>query len=203
MLHWYPANQTTEFAVPTGPSDAMGLVFDGANVWVVNVGTNQVTKLRASDGTNLGSFRVGNDPDAVAFDGSAIWVTNRVDNTVTKLQASNGVRLGTFAVGQHPWGIAFDGANIWVANEGSGVTKLRASEGFSNAGVAFDGANIWVANQDMGTITKLRASDGTNLGTFPLFFFCGGGFGSTPTAIVFDGANIWADDTCTPGLAKF
>ena len=31
-------------------------------------------------------------------------------------------------------------------------------------GVAFDGANIWVANHGDATVTKLRASDGTNLG---------------------------------------
>ena len=31
-------------------------------------------------------------------------------------------------------------------------------------GMAFDGANIWVANSVGGTVTKLRASDGANLG---------------------------------------
>ena len=32
-------------------------------------------------------------------------------------------------------------------------------------GIAFDGANIWAAN-DTGTVTKLRASDGSTLGTY-------------------------------------
>jgi DNA-binding beta-propeller fold protein YncE len=50
-------------------------------------------------------------------------------------------------------------------------------------GVACDGANIWVANGTADTVTKLRASDGATLGTFPV--------GSLPRAVAFDGANIW------------
>jgi hypothetical protein len=49
-------------------------------------------------------------------------------------------------------------------------------------GIAFDGANIWTANSE-GTVTKLRASDGASLGTFPA--------GNAPTGIAFDGANMW------------
>jgi len=33
-------------------------------------------------------------------------------------------------------------------------------------GVAFDGANIWVTNLSSANVSKLRASDGTALGTF-------------------------------------
>jgi DNA-binding beta-propeller fold protein YncE len=35
-----------------------------------------VTKLRASDGTVLGTFAVGSNPVGVAFDGANIWVGN-------------------------------------------------------------------------------------------------------------------------------
>src|SRR5579862_528179 len=50
-------------------------------------------------------------------------------------------------------------------------------------GIAFDGANIWTANRGSGTVTKLRASDGSLLGTFntPL----------EPYGIAFDGTDIW------------
>src|SRR5437764_13368773 len=33
-----------------------GLAFDGANIWVVNEGDNDVMKLRATDGALLGNF---------------------------------------------------------------------------------------------------------------------------------------------------
>jgi len=47
--------------------------------------SNNVTKLRASDGTTLGTLPVGNFPDAIVFDGANIWVANAGSNTVSKL----------------------------------------------------------------------------------------------------------------------
>jgi DNA-binding beta-propeller fold protein YncE len=44
-----------------------------------------VTKLRASDGTLIGTYSVGVGPVNIAFDGANIWVTNLSSNTVTKL----------------------------------------------------------------------------------------------------------------------
>jgi len=52
-----------------------------------------VSKLRASDGTLLGTFKVGNTPYGMTFDGANMWVTNSGDNTVTKLRASDGKNL--------------------------------------------------------------------------------------------------------------
>jgi YVTN family beta-propeller protein len=81
-LHWYKANLTTAFGVGTRP---LGVAFDGANIWVTNTGSNTVTKLRASDGTVLGTFGVGTNPSGLAFDGANIWVANHDSNTVSKL----------------------------------------------------------------------------------------------------------------------
>src|ERR1700693_4629876 len=127
ILHWYEANVTTQFPVGSGP---VAVAFDGASIWVANINGSNVTKLRASDGADLGTFTVGTGPTALAFDGANIWVVNSDGNTVTKLRASDGTTLGTFAVGSSPTGAAFDGANIWVTNfHGNSVTKLRASDG--------------------------------------------------------------------------
>src|SRR5439155_10853302 len=57
------------------------------------------------------------------------------------------------------------------------------SVGKSPIGIAFDGADVWVSNQYGASVTELRASDGTKLGTFSV--------GSGPTGVAFDGANIW------------
>ena len=43
-------------------SEPYGIAFDGANIWVANYGSNNVTKLRASDGAVLGTFAVGTNP---------------------------------------------------------------------------------------------------------------------------------------------
>ena len=52
--------------------------------------------------------------------------------------------------------------------------------------LAFDGENIWVTNNNIAdsTVTKLRASDGALLGTFPVV-------GAGASGITFDGENIW------------
>jgi hypothetical protein len=187
LLQWYRQD------FPVG-SNAWGVAFDGANIWVTNRDSSNVTKLRASDGVNLGTLAVGRRPTGVAFDGANIWVANYGDSNVTKLRASDGVNLGTFPMGGGScWGVAFDGANIWVANrESNTVTKLRASDGvnlgsfpvgaFPQA-VAFDGTNIWVANSGGSNVSKLRASDGANLATVST--------GVNPEGVAYDGVNIW------------
>jgi DNA-binding beta-propeller fold protein YncE len=70
LLHWYQANLVTQFPAGTGP---YGVVFDGANIWVANNGSNKVTKIRPSDGATLGSFATGGtNPLAVAYDGANV-----------------------------------------------------------------------------------------------------------------------------------
>ncbi len=122
MLKWYEVNQIAQFIVGIIP---MAIAFDGANIWVAK-GNGFATKLRASDGDNLGNFiGGGTNSTGIAFDGANIWMTNWTSASVSKLRASDGAVLGTFAVGTNPTGIAFDGVNIWMANEGSDfVSKL-------------------------------------------------------------------------------
>lgn len=182
-----------------------GIAFDGTNIWVANGGTNNVTKIRASDGAVQGLFAAGAFPQAVEFDGSNIWVVNGT-GSVTKLRASDGACVGTcnFAVGFAPSGIAFDGANIWVANTNSNnVTKLRASDGAVQGtfpagtnprGIAFDGTNIWIVSRGTSQVIKLRASDGSFLGIFAV--------GVSPNGITFDGANIWVTNASDDSVTK-
>src|SRR6476646_6032144 len=87
-----------------------GMVSDGANLWVANLCDNTVSKLRASDGTLLGTFSTGLYPASPAFDGANIWITNIGADTVTKLRASDGTLVATYSVGfSRPNGIVFDG----------------------------------------------------------------------------------------------
>ena len=54
--------------------------------------------------------------------------------------------------------------------------------GTSPYGMAFDGANIWVANNSGGSVTEIRASDGSVLNNFAF---------SYPSGVAFDGTHIW------------
>ena len=178
-------------------SQPTGVAFDGANIWVSNNSSNSVTKLRASDAMDLGTFRTGSYPVGIAFDGANIWVANYGFNgsgsTVTKLRASDGAELGEYRTGKGPRGLAFDGSNIWVADSaGDTVTKLRTSDGAilgtfavgpSPECIAFDGNSVWVTNRDSDSVTKLSAITGATLGIFPV--------GHGPFGILFDGANVW------------
>ena len=64
---------------------ANGIAFDGVNMWVTNWYSNTVTKLRASDGTLLGSFATPPGPNAIAFDGADMWITSYYNATVNKM----------------------------------------------------------------------------------------------------------------------
>ena len=135
----------------------LALLSTRVNIWVANLTDNTVSKLRASDGANLGAFATGSVPVNVAFDGANIWVTNAGDSTPTKLRASDGANLGTFPVGSGPTGVAFDGAKIWVSSfNDNTVMKLRAAMAsickrlppvLTPQVLAFDGASMWVVNE--------------------------------------------------------
>jgi DNA-binding beta-propeller fold protein YncE len=163
-----------------------------------------VTKLRATDGANLGTFTVDLQPVAIAFDGANIWVANQSTNTLSELRASDGafLRLVTLAF-RAPMAVAFDGTSIWVADDLDQRVERYALDGTSMGsflvgshprGLTFDGLNVWVANFGSNTVTKLRASDGADLGTFTA--------GIGPTALAFDGANAWVANQTSNNVSK-
>ena len=85
-----PLKQSTTTGITYAVGSSTGICFDGTNIWVANSGSNNVTKLRASDGTILGTYTVGTNPLGICFDGTNIWVANEDSNNVTKLRASDG-----------------------------------------------------------------------------------------------------------------
>lgn len=196
---------------PVG-SHPVGINFDGTNIWVLNSNCwecpGTVTKLRANDGANLGTFPAGQTPERSLIVGEHIWITNRPANTLTKLRLSDGSLVATYNVRRGPAGLAFDGTNIWVSYYlDSSVSRVRPSDavelsntpGVSSAlGIRFDGSNVWVANNlNDGKITKISGSTGAILGVFSTNGrFPGRGVG-------FDGTNIWLTNSGTQTIAKF
>jgi len=49
---------------------------------VVNEDSNNVMKLRLSDGAVLGAYTVGNVPRSITFDGVHMWVSNAYSGDV-------------------------------------------------------------------------------------------------------------------------
>ena len=101
-----------------------------------------------------------------------------------------GSTAGFALIGAPVTGLAFDGSSVWVAASPN-VVKVNdqnfiPTQTISVPGtvqLAFDGTNIWSANGSMNTVTKIRASDGTVLATYPL--------PNSATDLVFDGQFIW------------
>ena len=191
---------TEEFPVGDGPT---AILSADTHIWVSNFTAGTVTKLRASDGATLGTFKFGNI-SGLAFDGVTLWTFSLITGVVTRIRPADGFVLGSTVVGTGPKYIAIDSeGGVWVSNSLSDdVTKLSPAGivlgtfavGNQPAGILFDGANIWVANSLDSTVTKLSPSTGATLGTFSV-----GPPGSEPVGLAFDGANVWvanaADNT--------
>jgi streptogramin lyase len=191
------------YSVGTNPN---GIAVDqSGNVWVVNAGSNNVTKL-SSAGDTLGTYSVGTSPQYVAVDQSGnVWVVNNGSNNVTKL-SSAGATLGTYSVGSGPqYDVAVDqSGNVWVVNAGSNnVTKLSSagatlgtySVGTNPVGVAVDqSGNVWVVNDGSNNVTKL-SSAGATLGTYS--------GGTNPVGVAVDqSGNVWVVSNSSDNVTK-
>ena len=191
---WW-VNCTTSFGVA-------GMASDGTNIWAANGSGNSVTKLKASDGSFVGSYSVGTPPQGIAFDGTNVWVATWSSNNVTKLNASDGSLVGSYSAGITTNGVAFDGTNIWVtAWSTNSVTKLSPSGavlgtygvGAQPTAIAFDGTHIWVTNYNGSNVTKLTAS-GSFVGNYTV--------GTNPRGIAFDGTNMWVANYGSNSVTK-
>ena len=189
LLKWGVSSLDNSVTVGTTPR---AICFDGANIWVANSASGNVTEINASTAGSIGNFTAGTGPDGICFDGAFVWVADN-NGTVTKLNANTGVSAGNFGAGTIPAAACFDGASIWVANFGGGnVTKLNAGTGAlintyavssGPCALCFDGSSIWIANSNSTVVSKLDAATGTGLGNFTV--------GANPVAVCFDGSNIW------------
>ncbi|MDX6612702.1 MAG: hypothetical protein QOD75_1888 [Blastocatellia bacterium] len=177
---------------PVGPTPE-GLAYDGTYIWVANSGANNLTRLRASDGSNQGTFPVESYPQALIYFGGYIWAANGSQPTITRLRAADGSNQGTFPCSDFASGFAHDGTYIWLAvGTPQLLIRLLATDG-SNQGsfkvgsfphsLTYDGKYIWVCNTSDNTVNRLLATDGSNQGTFPT--------GRFPIALAFDGTYIW------------
>src|SRR5215471_3512488 len=125
ILHWYPINLTTNFAVG---AINQGVLFDGTNLWVTTT-FDTVIKVRPSDGHILGTFGpFSAGAGSMAFDGANVWITTSGNNILEKVRASDGALIGQFGGGGSS--ILFDGANIWWTNGNriSNLAKVRPSD---------------------------------------------------------------------------
>jgi hypothetical protein len=133
-----------------------GVIFDGANVWVSDVGDNSLKKLDANGAVIL-SVPVGAAAAWPCFDGTNIWVPNSGDNSLTVVRSSTGRVVATLLGNglNFPIQVAFDGQRVLATNFFGGSVSLWQATSLSpigsyqlqsaRAGAACsDGINFWI-----------------------------------------------------------
>jgi len=161
--------------VSNGFVTPVGIIYDGANIWITDIGDGKIKKLD-SNGNILMSITL---PDGVlgplfpAFDGTNIWVPCATYHLIVMRVTGPlaGTVLATFA------------------GPGNGLhDPLQA---------AFDGERILVTNRTGNSVSLWQASDLTPLGFFPT------GAGTTPFGACSDGLNFWITLEDANKLARF
>jgi hypothetical protein len=158
------SSSTTNFTA--GFSNPIGILFDGANIWVTDHGDNSLKKLDVA-GNILQSVPVGSGPEFPLFDGSNIWVPNAFSNSVTVVRARDGQVLTTLINNglDFPVQAAFDGQRILVTNNGgSSVSLWKAADltplgSFAGPatypyGACSDGINFWITLQGSSQLAR-------------------------------------------------
>jgi hypothetical protein len=156
--------------VTAGFANPLGILYDGAHIWVIDNGSETLLKLDASGNTLL-TVPLGEDPQFPAFDGTNIWVPNQVSNSITVVQASSGNIVATINADASnllnaPTAASFDGERILVTNLfGTSVTVFKAADlslignvttGASTEpyGACSDGVNFWVMLHGTGNLLR-------------------------------------------------
>ncbi|HET7451958.1 MAG TPA: S-layer homology domain-containing protein [Thermoanaerobaculia bacterium] len=190
-----PHYDKASLGLATVGSEPKLLASDGADIWVANLGDGTVSRVRASDGTNLGTWTGASNASGILVAMGKVFVAS-VGGTLYMLDPSVAPTSVTtaVAVGNGASGLAFDGSKIWVANQSDGTVSivspgspftaaLAGASIDSPAGIIFDGSNIWVTDQLQAHLLEL-SSDGSTISKTVTV-------GETPLYPAFDGHNIW------------
>jgi hypothetical protein len=193
-----------EFWTTQGPQYASGYgkttigalprltVSDGTDVWVANVNTGTVRRVRASDGKLL--WTATGIPEAyglVSAMGRVFVGSREAPGRIFEINPAALTVTEVATLDDTPQALAFDGWRVWSANAGGSVSiatpgapwSVTPVTGFTQpSGILYDGANIWVTDTQAGTLSKLN-DDGSVAQTVPV--------GVGPEFPTFDGVNIW------------
>jgi hypothetical protein len=160
-------NPVSVSTITAGFIDPNGIVYDGANMWVTDGGTDpgKLFKLD-SNGAIIQTITVGTVPENPVFDGTNIWVPT--DASVVVVRASTGAVLATLTGNGLNFSktAAFDGERILVTNLGGNsvslwkaadLTPLGSVSTGSNTfpqGACSDGLNFWITLNGTGKLAR-------------------------------------------------
>jgi YVTN family beta-propeller protein len=155
----------------TGFNRPMGILYDGANLWVTDRGDGSLKRVDTANGNVLETIPLGDSPQFLAFDGLNLWVPSYDDNSLSVVRAVGALRGTVLAqlTGNglnHPHSAAFDSERILVTNNfGDSVSLWKAADltpigtfplpaSSIPAGVCSDSINFWVCLNGQNTIVR-------------------------------------------------
>lgn len=200
-------------------TNPVALVFDGANVWSINHGHDNVTKIQASTASVVGNYNVGTAPVAGVFDGTNLLVFNQGSSDMTGLVASTGQpAFPNLNFATPPQSAAYVPGNvIWVGlgpnqgNNGGNLAKLTPNGlgyqisatyplGITCNYMLLDNAfSLWCASSS-GTIDKINLTNGSVIQQYVV--------GGNITGLSYDGThlsngpNVWVGSGSASTLAR-
>jgi len=155
-----PALPWSVTTITTGFSSLIGILYDGANIWVTDALAGTLLKLDSNGGI-LQTVVVGDLPVFPVFDGANVWVPNNGSDSITVVRALNGTILANLSGNglNAPFAAAFDGERILVTNPdppANSLSLFRAADLFplgsfpvlgvnTPKGVCSDGVNFWIS----------------------------------------------------------
>lgn len=160
---WSVVSVTTGFHTP------VGILFDGASMWVTDPANEGLLLRLDSNAAIVASLHLGPGISFPTFDGTNLWVPNYGASSVQIVNVQSGalVRELTGNGLNGPNAAAFDGERVLVTSStgpvNSGVVSLwRAADlsplGFTTApnprGVCSDGLNFWIALAGSGQLAR-------------------------------------------------
>ena len=168
---------------------------DGADLWVADLSSSDVKRVRASDGRLLETWTGATFAYGVLVTQGRVYVTGDTSPgspyVIDPTLAPGDVATLSSSLGNNSVGLATDGIYIWTTNFlGNSISKVDPVSGATTNiggfsvpnGILFDGANLWITEDGTNTLKKLDSSGGV-LQTVDV--------GANPQYPVFDGSNIW------------
>jgi YVTN family beta-propeller protein len=162
-------------------------VFAQSAVYVVNLGSDDISVIDAVTNTVTATIPVGTDPDGIAAtpDGRRLYVTNFLSNEVSVIDAVVNQVSSTVPVGSGPVGVAVtaDGTRAYVANRGADqvsvidttneevVATIEVSRGPNAVAITPDGKHAYVTNsftRNPGMVSVIDTDVGVVAATVPV-----------------------------------
>ena len=137
-----------------------------------------------SNGNELGSIHVGDDPEQLALDAERVYVSNEDNGTATATDIASGDTLATLVTGIEPEGVIISPDGRWVyvmAETSSTVTvidteKLAVAQTFlvgtrpRDGAFSPDGRRAYISSELGGTLAVVDTGTHTVIDTVPIAY---------------------------------